>query len=159
VFRHYTYIVYISISMLIWNVISVKRYINTRKRYIPAYRKVVIQTCVRERWLMTNQNTMFIFAVENTTRCYELFLHWCRKHANPRIKNWDKASPVLYQIHIKNFIFYDTVLYTFCLSCRKIILINRWLYFILNNKIIQLHLVFPLLTLGNMLGKYGHNLC
>jgi hypothetical protein len=28
ILRHYTYIVYISISMLIWNVISVKRYIK-----------------------------------------------------------------------------------------------------------------------------------
>jgi hypothetical protein len=62
ILRHYTYIVYISISMLIWNVISVKRYINTRKRYIPAYSKVVILTIVLEKddWWQTRTQCLYL---------------------------------------------------------------------------------------------------
>ena len=62
ILRHYTYIVYISISMLIWNVISVKRYINTRKRFIPAYSKVVILTIVLEKddWWQTRTQCLYL---------------------------------------------------------------------------------------------------
>jgi hypothetical protein len=62
ILRHYTYIVYISISMLIWNVISVKRYINIRKRYIPAYSKVVILTIVLEKddWWQTRTQCLYL---------------------------------------------------------------------------------------------------
>ena len=63
ILRHYTYIVYISISMLIWNVISVKRYINIRKRYIPAYSKVVILTIVLEKddwWHLTRTQCLYL---------------------------------------------------------------------------------------------------
>ena len=49
------------LSMLIWNFISVKRYINTRKRYIPAYSKVVILTIVLEKddWWQTRTQCLY----------------------------------------------------------------------------------------------------